>query len=273
MADVLSYRDTVRVIREYLEVAFHAILYLRQVYPAALFRQAKKYDVPVWQSRNPNLNEYLGRSLECIEEEMIKGTVRRVVLVIKEADLQEAPLERFVFDFEWLILPRYMPQEGEDFTPAANGLARGDVADLLRACMLKLNSSSSYLKRLPPATTFAIILEMKDEAPPPESKAARRGARYLFFRFLHSPPDHPAEWVPAEARQASEREGDSDATSGLERDSRNSTAPVQAVRLGMISMDIRVEETAEKFEADEFASSGEVEVHKMPAKNAKRRVA
>ena len=39
---------------------------------SALFRQVKKYDSPVWQSRNPALTEYLGRVLECIEEEMLK---------------------------------------------------------------------------------------------------------------------------------------------------------------------------------------------------------
>lgn len=78
-----------------VEVAFHLILYLREVYPSsalfrcpqleerfnhsnafnsftALFRQVKKYDSPVWQSRNPALTEYLGRVLECIEEEMLK---------------------------------------------------------------------------------------------------------------------------------------------------------------------------------------------------------
>lgn len=45
-----------------------------------------------------------------------QGTVRRVILVIKEANLEEKPLERFVFDFEWLIHERDVPKERDDWT-------------------------------------------------------------------------------------------------------------------------------------------------------------
>ncbi|GAA5836365.1 hypothetical protein JCM5353_002498 [Sporobolomyces roseus] len=242
MSNVLSFRETAKLAREYLEVAFHLILYLREVYPSTLFRQVKKYDSPVWQSRNPALTEYLGRVLECIEEEMLKGTVRRAVLVIKEATPSETPLERYVFDFEWLIPSSDFPQDGSaDFRPSKNGLARGDVEDLFRACLRKLNGSTAYLKKLPSEVTFAVVLEMKEDAAPPESKAARRG-------------DYPAEWIPAETRHTSEREGGKHP----EQDEYQSTiSPVHGVRLGMLSMDIRVEETAEKFRLDELTSSGE----------------
>ncbi|GAA5886944.1 hypothetical protein JCM16303_003067 [Sporobolomyces ruberrimus] len=241
-SDVLSFRETAQLAREYLEVAFHLILYLRQVYPEGLFRQVKKYDSPVFQSRAPALTEYLGRVLECIEEEMLKGTVKRVVLVIKEGGITETPLERFVFDFEWMIPTSQIPQGGSDFTPAAKGLARGDVEDLFRACLRKLNASTAYLKKLSSTTetTFAVVLEMKEDATKPESKAARRG-------------DHPAEWYPAEVRVSSERldqEGDEE---GYE----STVSPVHGIRLGMLSMDIRIEETGEKFRIDESSSSAE----------------
>lgn len=39
---------------------------------AELFQQRKKYDVPVWESRHPSLNEYLGRVVEAIGEELGK---------------------------------------------------------------------------------------------------------------------------------------------------------------------------------------------------------
>lgn len=80
-----------------VEVAFHTLLYIRQVYPARtpqpfpcyidqhadlarfgllpsteLFAEVKKYNIPIWQSRHPMLNEYLGRILECIQGEMEK---------------------------------------------------------------------------------------------------------------------------------------------------------------------------------------------------------
>ena len=35
------------VLCEFLEVAFHLILYVREVYPAVVFERRKKYNVPV----------------------------------------------------------------------------------------------------------------------------------------------------------------------------------------------------------------------------------
>ncbi|BGP15009.1 hypothetical protein JCM10213v2_002964 [Rhodosporidiobolus nylandii] len=224
-----------------------------------LFSKAQKYNIQVWQSRHPLLSEYLGRVLECIEEEMLKGTIRRVILVIKEANLEGKPLERFVFDFEWLIADQDIPRNGDDWTPKKRGLAQGDVEDLLRACLLKLNFSESALKRLPADLSFAVLLEMKDDAPPPESKAAKAG-------------NVPAEWIPAEARHATEEDGSGPGRGGP-ADGTSTVSPLERVRFGMISMDIRVEETAEKFETDELFSSGEtggVAIHKMDRKGKGR---
>ncbi|BGP47125.1 hypothetical protein JCM10450v2_002977 [Rhodotorula kratochvilovae] len=277
MSGTLTYRETLRLVRDYLEVAFHTLLYIRQVYPAELFHQVKKYNVPVWQSRNPALNEYLGRVLECIAEELDKGAVRRVILVIKEDSAEETPLERFIFEFEWLIAQRDMPKQGEDLTPAVHGVAQGDVEDLFRACLLKLSLSQSHLKRLTTgqsplqpcwfdarthararaAVTFAVVLEMRDDAPPPESKAARDG-------------HVPAEWVPAEQRQAAEDDGEGPGR-GRPGGELSTISPLEAVRLGVINMDMRVEETAQKFDEGDLMSSGEVELHPVRDRKGKAR--
>ncbi|BGP39020.1 hypothetical protein JCM10449v2_002958 [Rhodotorula kratochvilovae] len=224
MSGTLTYRETLRLVRDYLEVAFHTLLYIRQVYPAELFHQVKKYNVPVWQSRNPALNEYLGRVLECIAEELDKGAVRRVILVIKEDSAEETPLERFIFEFEWLIAQRDMPKQGEDLTPAVHGVAQ--------------------------AVTFAVVLEMRDDAPPPESKAARDG-------------HVPAEWVPAEQRQAAEDDGEGPGR-GRPGGELSTISPLEA-------MDMRVEETAQKFDEGDLMSSGEVELHPVRDRKGKAR--
>lgn len=39
-----------------------------------------------------------------------------MVVVIKEDTLEAKPLERFVFDFEWLIKSKDVPKPGDDFT-------------------------------------------------------------------------------------------------------------------------------------------------------------
>lgn len=111
--------------------------------PTEIFAQKQKYGIAVWQSRNPPLTEYVKRIVECVKEELGKvssasattswachdvqlrrharspsftisqHTLQKVALVIKATNLDETPLERFVFDVEWLVDERELT--GEDF--------------------------------------------------------------------------------------------------------------------------------------------------------------
>ncbi|KAJ7347164.1 MAD2 mitotic arrest deficient-like 2, partial [Desmophyllum pertusum] len=47
------------VLCEFLEVAFHLILYVREVYPPVVFERRKKYNVPVQMCCHPDLNQYI----------------------------------------------------------------------------------------------------------------------------------------------------------------------------------------------------------------------
>jgi hypothetical protein len=54
-----------------VEVAIHTILYVRQIYPADLFVRRKKYETPVYQSRHPDLNEYIAGAVKAIGDELV----------------------------------------------------------------------------------------------------------------------------------------------------------------------------------------------------------
>ncbi|POY74080.1 hypothetical protein BMF94_2892 [Rhodotorula taiwanensis] len=238
----LSYHETIDAVRDFLEVAFHTILYIRQVYPLGkchLFEQVRKYGVTTWQCRNPLVSEYIGKIVSCIREELHKGTVRRVFLAIREDNPEATPLERFVFDIESLLLQSDLAQDGSDFVPRANGILPGDVEALLRACMIKLNVSTSYLSPIPPETalTFAVLLEVKDGSAPPASKAAKAGSV-------------PAEWIPADQRDAMEDNGTGTGRGHTAARAQSTISPVTGVRLGMFNLDLQVEELAEKFGTD-----------------------
>jgi hypothetical protein len=45
----------------------------------------------------------------------VQGSIRRVMLVVREATPEATPLERFVFDLEWYIKQQDMPKDGPDF--------------------------------------------------------------------------------------------------------------------------------------------------------------
>lgn len=53
-----------------VEVAIHTILYVRQIYPPDLFVRRKKYDMPVFRSRHPALNEYISGAVKAIADEL-----------------------------------------------------------------------------------------------------------------------------------------------------------------------------------------------------------
>ena len=38
------------ILTEFLEVAFHSLLYVRDLYPCGVFQRRKKYDVPIYVS-------------------------------------------------------------------------------------------------------------------------------------------------------------------------------------------------------------------------------
>ncbi|KAJ7306629.1 hypothetical protein JRQ81_010048 [Phrynocephalus forsythii] len=77
VADVLS---------EFLEVAIHLILYVREVYPTGIFQKRKKYNVPVQMSCHPELNQYIQDTLHCIKPLLEKNDVEKVVVVILDKE-------------------------------------------------------------------------------------------------------------------------------------------------------------------------------------------
>ena len=49
---------------DFLECSIHTILYIRKIYPSALFEQRRYQNITVWQSRHPEINTYVKRVLE-----------------------------------------------------------------------------------------------------------------------------------------------------------------------------------------------------------------
>ncbi|KAF7311061.1 HORMA domain-containing protein [Mycena chlorophos] len=162
MAVPLNYSQTVRGITEFIEVAIHSILYVRQVYPADLFIRRKKYDTPVFQSRHPALNEYISKAVKAIGEQMLTGNLEKVAVVIKNRE-QEA-LERFLFSVENMI----HIEDYDKKTGVQEALSASDLGQYFRGFLVKLNMIESSLGQLPTGdeTSFTITIELKADAVP-----------------------------------------------------------------------------------------------------------
>ena len=84
------------ILIEFLEVAVHNVLYVRNIYPSSIFVRRKKYGVPVQMSTHPYLNEYITECLKTIRDLLQKNEVRKVTVTFFNES--QRAIERFVFD-------------------------------------------------------------------------------------------------------------------------------------------------------------------------------
>uniref|UniRef100_A0A5F7ZXJ4 Mitotic spindle assembly checkpoint protein MAD2B n=1 Tax=Macaca mulatta TaxID=9544 RepID=A0A5F7ZXJ4_MACMU len=128
------------VLCEFLEVAVHLILYVREVYPVGIFQKRKKYNVPVQMSCHPELNQYIQDTLHCVKPLLEKNDVEKVVVVI--LDKEHRPVEKFVFE---ITQPPLLSISSDSLL--------SHVEQLLRAFILKISVCDAVLDHNPPGVS------------------------------------------------------------------------------------------------------------------------
>uniref|UniRef100_A0A9J7ZQT6 Mitotic spindle assembly checkpoint protein MAD2B n=1 Tax=Cyprinus carpio carpio TaxID=630221 RepID=A0A9J7ZQT6_CYPCA len=131
------------ILCEFLEVAIHLILYVREIYPSGIFQKRKKYNVPVQMSCHPELNQYIQDTLHCVKPLIQKNEAEKVVMVIM--DKEHHPVERFVFE---ISQPPLLSISSETLL--------SHVEQLLRAMILKISVCDAVLDNNPPGRSSAI---------------------------------------------------------------------------------------------------------------------
>ncbi|GCB60674.1 hypothetical protein scyTo_0012784 [Scyliorhinus torazame] len=109
------------VLCEFLEVAFHVILYVWEVYPIGIFQM----------SCHPELNQYIQDTLHCIKPLIEKNDVDWMVVVV--LNKEHHPVERFFFEI---------------LSVSSHSLL-SRVEQLLRASILKVSVCDEILDRNP----------------------------------------------------------------------------------------------------------------------------
>uniref|UniRef100_A0AAG5CYK6 HORMA domain-containing protein n=1 Tax=Anopheles atroparvus TaxID=41427 RepID=A0AAG5CYK6_ANOAO len=140
------------VIIEMMEIYINAILYKRGLYPEAIFRARKAYNIPVYISIYKSLNEYIERTLLAARELKRNRKLDRLEVLIYHSE--EKPNESYVFDFEH------------------KGLALEDDQSMiafeeeLRKSLLALDSRMKDLKPLPTDADarFKIVLHTTESS-------------------------------------------------------------------------------------------------------------
>ncbi|KAJ3556520.1 hypothetical protein NM688_g1985 [Phlebia brevispora] len=210
----LTFNQTVRGITEFIEVAIHTILYVRQIYPAELFVRRKKYNTPVFQSRHPALNEYISGAVRAIGEELTSGNVDKVVIIIKTKD--DVALERFVFAVENMIQVEAFNKD----TSVEGAMTPIVLGQYFRSFLVKLCMIETQLGHLclGDDVTFGVVLELQDDKAPSVSNGK-----------------DPPPWVPSTPQHA---------TAGVTN--KAELHMLRAVDTGVINLSFAVQESEQK---------------------------
>ncbi|KAJ7786521.1 DNA-binding protein [Mycena metata] len=233
----LTFNQAVRGITEFIEVAIHTIIYVRQIYPADLFIRRKKYDTPVFQSRHPALNDYISGAVKAIGEQLLTGNVEKIVVAIK--DKEEVALERFIFSIDNMI-------QVEGFntnTSVENALSSAALGQYFRGFLVKLNMVESQLGQmyLGDDVSFSIAIELKADNVPGTKDKARLpygGHILLSNTFGQNPPP----WIPAYTQHT---------TSGASEDAEMHL--IRAVNTGILDLSLAVQESDVKLRREREA--------------------
>ncbi|XP_074655165.1 mitotic spindle assembly checkpoint protein MAD2B-like [Tubulanus polymorphus] len=139
----------VDILSEFLEVAFHCILYVREVYPSGVFERRKKYNVPVQMCCHPDVNKYIQDTITGLKLILDRQSLEKICLIILSPD--HKPLEKFTFE----IGTKQNPSLSED-----KFLLK--LEQSLRAFLLKLNICDATLESLPEECSWAVQVHTKD---------------------------------------------------------------------------------------------------------------
>ncbi|CAM9202921.1 unnamed protein product [Hapterophycus canaliculatus] len=153
----------VDIVVEFLEAAIHTLLQARRAYPQDIFERRRKYGVPVWMSRHPELNSYIYQVLIRTKSLMERGVVRKVlVCFFQEAEhVDQVPVEKFAFDIR-------VDDGGSVDTICLQASSFEmprcifEIEDQLRSALLQIQKSSAHLP-MRQSCTFAIHVQAHEE--------------------------------------------------------------------------------------------------------------
>lgn len=136
---------------EFLDVAFHNILYYASVYPESIFEARKKYSVAVHHSIHPEVNQYINLCLKSAAECLKAGQLSRIEFAITDSAYKT--LAKFVFDLN-----------RNEFFDQTSDAYLVQCEQNLRAFCLQLSCLTDKLPKLDEDCSFSIFLHTNESA-------------------------------------------------------------------------------------------------------------
>jgi len=159
-----------------------------------------------------------------VGKELLAGNARRVTMIIKTVDTG-LPLERFIFDFGYLDAEK-MREAHQKETQLLGAPGADELSLMLRGFLIRLSALDGQLEDNRGDTTFAIVLETKDDLEPSSN---------------HPSDGSVPPWAPALAADTLRPSSQSDVPAHHEP-----LLNVKAVETGVIDIRLMVQECVAK---------------------------
>ncbi|XP_053696192.1 DNA polymerase zeta subunit 2 [Sabethes cyaneus] len=139
------------IIIELLEIYMNMILFGRELYPPAVFRERKAYNVPIRVSIFKPLNDYMEKTLLIARELKRQKKLSKVELLVYKDDADDY-LESYVFELDH----RDFALETDEHLI--------ELEAQVRKSLLNLNGQLKALNKLPSNATFKVLLHTIEAA-------------------------------------------------------------------------------------------------------------
>ncbi|CAO3654883.1 unnamed protein product [Mucor fragilis] len=176
-------KDIITLTCEFLETWLHQLLYKCELYPKAIFKQQKKFQMPVHIALHPQVHAYIADFVQSCQPLLEKGDVRFIALTVMED--ANTPVEKFVLEIRSLLHDANIPADA--ILQSESSFTLADLEQHLRACLIKLNTYPQFPNKqttVDTTRTFSLSIEKMQNGHPHQQLQNNNSSRM--------------DWVPAE---------------------------------------------------------------------------
>eukprot|EP00823_Brevimastigomonas_motovehiculus_P002117 TRINITY_DN134_c0_g2_i1.p1 TRINITY_DN134_c0_g2~~TRINITY_DN134_c0_g2_i1.p1 ORF type:complete len:222 (-),score=50.13 TRINITY_DN134_c0_g2_i1:1009-1674(-) len=157
---VITLRGSAQIVTEFFAYSINSILFQRGIYDPDTFRTVKKYGLKMQVTSDQGLNDYLKKVLGQLSVWLMKGDVKKLVLVITSVEKQDV-LERWVFDVQ--------TEEKAVSSGVTSDKSEKEITKEIGAIIRQITSSVTFLPLLDEPCTFDLLVYTNADNAVPEA--------------------------------------------------------------------------------------------------------
>ncbi|KAJ2798110.1 Mitotic spindle checkpoint component mad2 [Coemansia guatemalensis] len=157
----ITLKGSARIVTEFFMYGINSILFQRGIYPVEEFEVKKKYGLDIWVSNDQQVQKYLEKIMNSVEEWLSMGKINKLVLAVNSREARET-LERWQFDIQ--LVDEEVVVAGEQPKPPKSEKAlRLEIQAIFR----QIAASVSFLPIIEEKCTFNILVYADSDAEVP----------------------------------------------------------------------------------------------------------